>query len=60
MIPVSIDSGLVHLWAQLLECSYQIFQRKHARQIECIQLYDNGPRLFLESDVVKYKEGLAA
>ena len=46
--------------AQLLECSYQIFQRKHARQIDCIQLYDNGPRLFLESDVKKYKEGLAA
>lgn len=46
--------------ALVLECSYPKFMRLHAKEIPSIQLYQNGPRLFLETDVLKYKEEKAA
>jgi hypothetical protein len=46
--------------ARIMEISYSMFQRLHAKEIEFIQLYTNGPRIFLKADVLKYKEGLAA
>ncbi len=44
--------------AQRLNCSYPVFMRKYSKTLDCVQLHDRGPRLFLEDAVEKLRKTL--
>ena len=44
--------------AERLNCSYPVFMRKYSKILECVQLHERGPRLFVEEAVEQLRQSL--
>ena len=46
--------------AKRLDCTYPVFMRKYSKTLDCVQIHERGPRLFLEEAVERLRLSLAA